>query len=314
MERFPISCYSNEIIKNTISIQLYCIDNCNFSCKYCCNVFPRKYEICNTDIVFSFIDDLSKKSGKHISLTIIGGEPTLHPNLISFCKKLTDSINDIDIEVLTNLSGTPQQYLQLLNLGVKLSASWHGSSDKVNLNFAKMLVKIPQRYFDTNQIEIRIMFEHDNWDNSIRMFKLLLNKFRQRIEISLLLDQNGKLYSYSKMQVKQYLDFVKELPFTSNELIIRYNDQSEKKIMYNGLFLDDKISYKGWKCNAGIDNLYIHVNGDVYNCERFYEQKHVPICNIISMNGKYDASLFSTCICTSDYCTCNLSIKKELIV
>lgn len=62
---------------------------CNFRCSYCHNpelVLPEKYakEI-SSDEIFEFLET---RKGKLDAVTITGGEPTMHPDLGEFIKKL----------------------------------------------------------------------------------------------------------------------------------------------------------------------------------------------------------------------------------
>lgn len=309
---YPILCYGLDYNNNEINIIANIIDICNYSCDYCCNTFKRCGQQLDINALSSFIQNIINKTTYYINLTLVGGEPTLHPELINFCCKIS-AFNKIHIEILTNLSNSLDYYINLLKTGIKISASWHGGQDKHNIMFAKKLFKLPDYFYKNKQIEIRIMLEHDNWQNSIFIFNLLKHHFLQNIEISLLLDKCGKLYKYSNNQLKTYFDIIKTLPYTNNTLVIKYNDMTEKHIIYNGIYLNKNLtSFKSWKCNAGVNHLYIHVNGNVFNCERYYEMDKKPICNIIEFNGKYDKSIYQPCICCSDYCTCDLTLYKQV--
>ena len=63
------------------------IDLCNKKCSYCYNKIYRFDSILNLDFLEKFIDNSLLK----IVFDIIGGEPTLHPDLYDFCKKMNDN-------------------------------------------------------------------------------------------------------------------------------------------------------------------------------------------------------------------------------
>jgi hypothetical protein len=66
---------------------------------------------------------------KYIQLELIGGEPTLHPDLVDFCEKISH-IPNIFTTIYTNFSKPAEYYLKLLNIDNRLSLilSWHTSN------------------------------------------------------------------------------------------------------------------------------------------------------------------------------------------
>lgn len=64
---------------------------CNFKCPYCYNhelVFdPQGYPNVPRDHIFSFLDEHADFID---GVVIIGGEPTIHPGLVEFCRSLKD--------------------------------------------------------------------------------------------------------------------------------------------------------------------------------------------------------------------------------
>jgi organic radical activating enzyme len=72
-----------------------------------------------------FFEFLHQKTNKKLSIEFIGGEPTLHPELLSFTKKLSTISFINTIESFTNLSKDLEYYKQLLDANVHLFCSWH---------------------------------------------------------------------------------------------------------------------------------------------------------------------------------------------
>ena len=155
----------------------------------------------------------------------------------------------------------------MLKRGMCIAASWHSSpSDKANIDYYKKMVSIPMQYFENGQIEIRIMFELDNWQNSVKMYKLFYPTYKRWLEISLLTKNDGSLYKYSDEQVEEYREYVKQLKYTREFFTVRYSDGSEKLVSFNDLYLNESVNFHLWKCNAGLDYIYVHADGNVYNC------------------------------------------------
>lgn len=70
------------MLKDNLDLVMFIADVCNMKCKYCYNRFPRTGKLADLDLFFNYAVDLAKNSNHRIhDLVILGGEPTLHPNL-----------------------------------------------------------------------------------------------------------------------------------------------------------------------------------------------------------------------------------------
>ena len=77
-----------------INVLLFVADRCNFSCPYCYNFFPRTSGLANLELMFRFVEDMKRKTGRRLNVSLIGGEPTLHPDLKRFLEHL-NTLDDI---------------------------------------------------------------------------------------------------------------------------------------------------------------------------------------------------------------------------
>lgn len=221
----------------------------------------------------------------------------------------------ITLELLTNLSQSGEYYLNCLNNGVKLAASWHGrKNDRQNLDYVRKIMSFPMRFYERNMIEVRIMYEFDNWDSSETVYNLLFQKYKRWMEISLLTKNDGTIYPYTGEQIETYRDHVKKLKYTRDFFTLVYSDGSKKNVSFNDMYLNSSVCFHLWKCNAGLDYIYVHVDGNVFNCQSYYEHGMKPICNVYETNGEYRKELFKPCICKVDYCSCDFDVYKEKIL
>lgn len=314
MDIYPIAEYVDQDI-TPLNILLFIVDKCNFECEYCYNRQPRHLDYAKLDIFLKYVKDISNKTQRCLNISLIGGEPTLHPEMESFCDELL-LIPNTTVEILTNFSQPLEYYLRLLEKNIKLAATWHGKKkDKANLSYFSKMLKVPKQFFENNQIEIRIMFENDNWENSDRMFNYVYPIFKQWVEISLLQQNDGYSYPYSHEQRKIYGEYVKKLKCDRNFFTVEYSDGSKKKMSFNDMYFSDPLlSFHLWKCNAGLDYIYVHSDGNVYHCQSYYEHYFKPICNIYELNGEYQIDLYKPCICRAKYCSCDFDVKKEKIL
>lgn len=87
-----------------------------------------------------------------------------------------------------------------------------------------------------------------------------------------------------------------------NNIIVHYDDGSSEETNVNDLLANEKNKFKGWLCWAGIQNLTIDSNGDVYRA----------ICKVGGKLGNiYEDFEISTApvLCTKTNCTCAADIQ-----
>ena len=298
-----------------LNVLLFIADQCNFACPYCYNRRPRTNKLVDLDLLYKFVEDMSQKTKRRMNISLIGGEPTLHPGMLSFCKSILSNVPNSCVEVLTNFSQPLETYLEHLELGMKIAATWHGKqNDKQNLDYCKKMLRIPLKFFENDQVEVRIMFENDNWDNAEEVFRQMCPLFKKWVEISLVSDLDGKPYPYTKAQLDRYKELLMKLKYTRDFFTVRYRDGTEKQVSFNDMYLNPLVNFHLWRCNAGLDYIYVHCNGNVYNCQSYYEHDRKPICNIIQTQGEYKKELFKPTICSVDYCSCDFDVYKEKIL
>ncbi|MDD3625922.1 MAG: anaerobic ribonucleoside-triphosphate reductase activating protein, partial [bacterium] len=111
---------------------------CNFKCPFCHNpeLIPAKgTTTVNEDEFFAF---LQKRKGKLDGVSITGGEPLIHDDIVEFIKK----IKDLGFLVKIDTNGSyPQQLEKILNSGL--------------VDFAAMDVKTsPEKYSQVTGYDI----------------------------------------------------------------------------------------------------------------------------------------------------------------
>ena len=313
MEIYPIEQYV-DLDPSAMNILIFVVDKCNYRCEYCYNRFPRTLKSADLNLFSKFIKDIKVKTNRKLNISLIGGEPTLNPNIHSFIENVKE-LENVTVELLTNLSQPLEYYIKCLKNDVKIAASWHSNQkDKNNLDYVKKIMEIPYEYYEKNMIEVRIMFEYENWSSSDMVYNLLFNKYKKWMEISLLTKNDGSIYPYTEEQIQKYHEYVKKLKYMRDFFTLVYSDGSKKQVSFNDMYLNSSVNFQLWKCNAGLDYIYIHVDGNVFNCQSYYEHGMKPICNIHETNGEYKKELFKPCICRVDYCSCDFDVHKEKVL
>ena len=158
-----------------MNILIFVVDKCNYKCEYCYNRFPRTLKSADLNLFSKFIKDIKVKTNRKLNISLIGGEPTLNSNIHSFIENVKE-LENVTVELLTNLSQPLEYYIKCLKNDVKIAASWHSNQkDKNNLDYVKKIMEIPYEYYEKNMIEVRIMFEYENWSSSDMVYNLLFN-------------------------------------------------------------------------------------------------------------------------------------------
>lgn len=284
-------------------LDVFFSDCCNFNCIYCYNSRPRSYKNINTDALLKWIVSFKKiYKIKKLYIMLIGGEPTLHPDILTFIQRIS-IIEDIFISIFSNFSANIdmyKQFLQYKNVDIKLT--WHGSMS-CNVFYSKLLALITYH----KKISIKVMFEKNNEYNSINLINKLITSQFSNIEFSLIKTEDGNLQYDSNL----YEKFKKITSMLTNTNLILAKKYDNSIISLNDNFFQDNLientNFFRWLCNAGKTYLYIDINGNIIACpEGNY--------NIIgSIKDIYQHIKLNQTICKSSICSCTYFITKKKI-
>ena len=195
---------------------------CNFRCPYCYNpelVDPDLYRECiSEEGVFSFLE---KRKGKLDAVTITGGEPTIHHDLIDFIKRVRKigylikvDTNGSCPDVLEQLiSGRLVDYLAMDMKGplhkYKTVTKSKIDEDKIRQSI-EMIIKSGLTYEFRTTIPKRLLHE----DDLLEMGKLLKNASRyilqQFIPTRTLDKQFLKYEAYSQEEMEYFVEKLKK--------------------------------------------------------------------------------------------------------
>lgn len=299
------------------------IDVCNYNCYYCYNKRPRTNKLLDLNKLYDFCKWYHDNINSLINICMLGGEPTLHPDLLRFCQKITSTYPTVKCGIITNFSKDLKYYLALLNARVDLILSWHSlSNDKNNQEFICKVNDIPYHFFEENKIKISVMYEKLNIRSSLHAFDNMYSKFYKYMELSIvennhLHGNNSELYNYSSDELNEFKKRIEDKNYLASHdnlmIKFKYSNRIENKLLSQTILNKDLVNFHYYKCMAGIYQIQIYFNGDIAPCDDLYQiyQKKVILGNIY--DRKFDQSKYHFRICQLYVCTCPMFSLKERV-
>lgn len=288
-------------------ILAYIVDRCNYNCYYCYNHLPRYGEMLDLGKLAEFTYRIKNMfPDRKLVLDLIGGETTLHPDLETFCLRMS-RLENIQITVYTNFSKTADYYNNLMKIGVNFIITWHGGcdSEEFKRRFAELDQRLVEKYVD-----LVIMCENRNPEKSLEIFDFFKRAYPniQHLQIQRLdVNQNFKDNSYSAIVDAEIQR--RETLTKTRATVLEYDDGSRRIVDDNYFFSNQRQkNFKFWKCNAGADFIYVHFNGDVHPCDENDRTILFNICQDKEIRLR-ENGIF----CMRDSCPCLFDIYKERV-
>lgn len=292
--------------ESIMHIVAYIVDDCNYNCSYCYNKRPRNHEKLNLNLLSTLIESCIDKF-ECVYVELIGGEPTLHPQLADFCHKFSN-LKNILILIYSNGSQRIELLADLLkHQNVHLVLTLHFSICK-DYNLIKKTQFLQNSGF-AKQIQLRIMLEHGyekELFNAYENAKSLCSKCDIRL---CLINDNILEYNNAFHETILKSHLLDEYAFISKD------NMSFEHVTFTDIYSNpscvNMVSFKKWLCNAGYNYMYVHYNGNIYQCQACFEKNTGIIGNIASFNIdkqlKKHLCMFMNCI------NCEISIDKRRI-
>lgn len=295
--------------RDILDIRLIITHNCNYTCEYCYDLQKRhSTTYIDLNAVYAFITTQCNKHKKHILLTILGGEPTLHPDLYEFCKKVASLEYVLGICIYTNFTADNNYYLKFLNM---LKLKFILSAHIQHMQFYKKLCNLLSVQNAKSLIGlVTITYNYKNTIDSIKLYqkikKLFLNVGLAKLfQIS----AEAKHIAYNDTQLKA-LSFYNNTFEKNTKSMFFDHDEYVCEVDNNFSILstdfDESNNYFiGWSCKAGIDTICIDVDGNIYPCQTLFYNNFCAIGNI---KDKFSFNR-QEILCNQKTC-CNLDTEK----
>jgi MoaA/NifB/PqqE/SkfB family radical SAM enzyme len=304
----------NKIIKivstqpdNILEIRWMVNNVCNYKCRYCFEgshdgTYPTpdniELIIANFDHVLTYY---KQKLGKtRVHLKVGGGEPTLWRDLHYFIQQLKKK-HDIYFTVITNGSRTLRWWKEYGHLIDNATLSFHTAEAEVD----HMIAVADTLYELGTKTTVKVLMDVQHWDKSVAALDYMKANSKHKwillasecIEPSrgdVIKIVDSRKQDYYTPEQRNYVKLgLKRLPsiawiFKNIKLFftgeVRYfdsvayrNDGSKLRARPETYITTKSNNFKGWRCNMGLESIYIHYNGEImsscgevlYGADRF---------------------------------------------
>ncbi len=249
-------------LTSPISVVWEITNNCNYKCPHC-RAF-QKYEKENIENENKIIEELIKS--RVFVVNISGGEPLLNPRVFEIARKLTD--NNIYVIISTNGYFYKKYRKQILKSGIKMvqvsldgPKELHEKFRGVENSYEKALEALIIAKEDGLRTQMNVTITQENLNtlewNYEKAKEIGVNKVFYRRVVPY---GKAKINSYVLPDKKIYYEKIKKLAaLNSKDLQVLIDDP-----ILNVLLNHNNQNYLA--CSAGINNLGISSNGDVFPC------------------------------------------------
>jgi organic radical activating enzyme len=293
---------------------------CTYKCSYCppslnsgSNIIKSKLE--DPGLVKQFLINLhSHLQGRSVHIFLNGGEPTISPSfetIIDFCNEVGWCTY-----VNTNGSRTMEWWKEYAPKIFKVTVSYHPEfvDDEI---FEKIKV-----IGDVTNVGVFTLMYPPYWKKSVEAFE----KFKTYTNITLepsrvfrreVTGLTDKSYDYTQEQLAwltansglQIRGGIKSPPKNNSygNTFVQYDTGSIEKFDEVEFVNTGKNSFNGWKCNMGLDSLFILGNGELRASACNQATTFSTISTFTGLPTDPSICRMKWCMCTTD-----VMIPKEL--
>ena len=244
-----------ENITNSVHISWTITSYCNFSCRYC----PPEFHVKDGKIPdLAQLKKIYYKLSSHLNkndnviMWFVGGEPSRVPDLIDFCKFLSEQ-NDryFKIGLNTNGSASYDYYDNLLKYVHEIGFSMHFAFIK-HKPYLKKLVKLTKKH--RNKVHFCVMYD-TKYEEEVKYSIDILRK--HKIRSNLLILTGGEDWgTYTEEQFSYMNKFSTNDPFKT----LLLDGEPYSDFEFKNLLEGDKNRFKNWKCFVPSEHLFIRNN------------------------------------------------------
>lgn len=273
---------------------------CNYGCSYCEISDNSKKHSTSVDASLTFLNELAKK--KDVTVTLFGGEPTTHPKLGYILSNLK-----CRVRLFTNLGTPVKRYLDLISLrkDLLLQATYH--PDKTT--FPIFYEKIKELKKELESVTVIYLLDRDSLNEDT------ISNITSLKELGVIVEPHKIIYDrFSNPRDLELDTFLKNTAVQRPSVTLTYlKDGVEHKelVDYERILNDQLNNFKFFKCQAGVNCLYISSAGNIYPCLDYrFNRPESPLGSV----STYQVTDLKETICLMDACVSDLNVPKERVL
>jgi MoaA/NifB/PqqE/SkfB family radical SAM enzyme len=294
---------------------------CNYRCSYCHpDLYNGKIKTAEFEIITQFVDkvfDYCRNKELKPFFEFAGGEVTY----LKWFGDLLDYISQRGglVSIISNASSSLEWWNKHIHSLHGACLSFHVEGVKSAEHFIQV-AKVAEQCRTTN-LHVNVMMPPERFDECLQFAEEL----RSRVETSIALQPlyygfggagiTGK-YPYSAEQEEIMKSFRgrssnKDIPEPRGSVMVSMDNGEVLKKSTFDLLVEEKTNFVGWDCNAGIENIVVTFQGDIY---RAWCMQDGPIGTIFDEQLELPVSpmLCRTKICQCGADICSTKVKRKV--
>lgn len=305
---------------NMITFSWDLLDACQYKCTYCSAVSFNQHtffkDTNNRNIWKTVVKRLSLKSiDMPFNVELLGGEPSLHPDIVQLIESLCAIEKCIQVELTSNIA-KPISFFKKLDTEkcskLDIVASYH--PEYFTRNYIDKIIEISQFKYIKILPLINLPDDKKYWEQTATLIQELL---RSNVSISLNLLFNYHGMDWYPGYTQEFWDYFKEWivppidvdvndwtnrtllskfdkPIIANRGRVFYNKDGRIVLKDADIYQNKLFQYKGWKCRPLMWK--INMDGTIVNhCTN----------ELVSHTGLNKNNLSKIITCPLDCCDCN---------
>ncbi|OXZ38067.1 radical SAM/SPASM domain-containing protein [Finegoldia magna] len=278
---------------------IYLTTDCNFKCKYCYENYRDSFKLnkITADKIIKFIEN--NFSSDTITISFMGGEPLLNKELIYyFIENLEKKIDyrKIKYSITTNCSLISDDVVNLFKIKkFEVKCSIDGNKythnknriSKNNYDCYDFIIKhIKSMLLEGIDISIRMTVTNNTIEDLSKNIEYFYNLGVRKI--SIIFDVFMKINSFEKKLIKNELNKIKKF------YLKKIMDRDKLNIaQIDGKFINllSDFGKHFTMCDAGVTNLKIMPDGNIYPCGFVTDMPYCKLGNIDNNKYKYEKNL-----------------------
>jgi organic radical activating enzyme len=249
---------------------------------------------------------LEKFDPSKIELGFTGGEPTVNPNFLDFCKHLNEK-GIHEIYVTTNGTRTVDYYKTLLDVVSNITFSQHFEFSKLD----EFLPKVKELSdYKKSKIRVQVMLHANYFNEACETVKYLkennINYQIRRIRRNMPATIPMPSLEYTQEQLDWFFANTENNKTITRNIDVYFEDGTVEQYHANEVQGNLLNKFSGWTCWAGLHYVTIHTDGSVWrgNCKQGG--------SLGNLNDGTFQMPEDTVLCKKINCTCapEVAIKK----